>query len=478
MSLAIIKDTVQQVATAITAALELETEIVNEDLMIIGGTGRYREKIGAYEESGDTDSHFVYAECLKSGQEYINFTPENDPFYDAKEGELAEICYPIKVDGRVLGLIGLIAFTEEQRSAMIGKTLALRTFLQSMADLIAGKYIVSQSNEKLMNTVSSLLSTHDDSVPFEGILGDSPAMKTVKSRAFHVASGNSTILLTGESGTGKDLLARSIHRESPRRDEPFVSVNCAAIPEMLLESELFGYEKGAFTGASREGKLGKFQLADGGTLFLDEIGDMPLHLQVKLLSCIQNRQVDPIGASHPVDVDVRIIAATNKDLEALVRANQFREDLYFRLNVIPISIPPLRERREDISVLTDNIIKKFDGIMGRHIDSVSPEAMEKLLSYPWPGNVRELENAIEYAMNMEESDTITLRSLPEKLLRGRSPKSSAGGTLRERMDDAERDIIAESLARNGTSLAGKRRAADELGISESTLYRRIRTLGI
>ena len=478
MSLSIIKDTVQQVATAITAALDLETEIVDEDLVIIGGTGRYREKIGSYEEGGDKDGELVYAECLRSGQEYINFTPENDEFYDAREGELAEICYPIKVDGRVLGLIGLVAFTEEQRSVMIGKTLELRTFLRSMADLIAGKYIVSQSNAKLMNTVSSLLSAHDGSVPFEGILGDSPAMKTVKSRAFHVASGNSTILITGESGTGKDLLARSIHRESPRRNEPFVSVNCAAIPEMLLESELFGYEKGAFTGASKEGKLGKFQLADGGTLFLDEIGDMPLHMQVKLLSCLQNRQVDPIGAAEPVDVDVRIIAATNKNLEELVRKKLFREDLYFRLNVIPIYIPPLRERREDIRILTDSIISKFNGIMGRSISGVEQAAMEKLMNYSWPGNVREMENAIEYAMNMEEGEVITLQSLPEKILMRGRERGAGGETLRARLDVAERDIISEALAKNGTSLDGKRRAAKELGISESTLYRRLRALGL
>ena len=478
MSLSIIKDTVQQVATAITAALDLETEIVDENLVIIGGTGRYREKIGAYEEGGDKDSQLVYAECLKSGQEYINFNPENDAFYDAREGELAEICYPIKVEGRVLGLIGLIAFTEDQRATMIAKTLALRTFLRSMADLIAGKYIVSQSNEKLMTTVSSLLSVHDDSVPFDDILGDSPAMRIVKSRALHVASGSSTILITGESGTGKDLLARSIHRESPRRDGPFVSVNCAAIPEMLLESELFGYEKGAFTGASKEGKLGKFQLADGGTLFLDEIGDMPLHLQVKLLSCIQSRQVDPIGATSPVPVDVRIIAATNKDLEELVRNKQFREDLYFRLNVIPIHIPPLRERREDIGILTDSIIEKFNRIMGRAVSGAAPDAMERILSYSWPGNVRELENAIEYAMNMEESNVITAASLPEKLIKRRGSRIPSGGTLKDRLVAAERDIISETLAGSGAGLEGKRRAAKELGISESTLYRRIRSLGI
>ena len=478
MSLTIISDTVQQVAVAITAALELETEIVDERLMIIGGTGRYKEKIGSYEENGDMESHLVYSECLKNGNEYINFSPENDDFYDAREGELAEICYPIKADGSVLGLIGLIAFTEEQRNVMIHKTLELRTFLRSMADLIAGKYIVSQSNISLQNTVSSLLASQD-TASFENILGSSRAMEEVRKRAKQVASSNSTILITGESGTGKDLLARSIHQESVRREKPFVSVNCAAIPEMLLESELFGYEKGAFTGAARNGKLGKFQLADVGTLFLDEIGDMPIHLQVKLLSCLQSRQVDPIGAIRPVDVDVRIIAATNKDLEEMIRRKQFREDLYFRLNVIPIHIPPLRERPEDLELIIERVIDKFSRAMGKRIDGIEKDAMHILLSYRWPGNVREVENAIEYAINMEESGVIRAGSLPDKITGAKHLRRDVGSrSLKGQLESVERDILLESLKRNGSSLEGKRRAAKELEISESTLYRRMRALGI
>ena len=456
MSLTIISDTVQQVAVAITAALELETEIVDERLMIIGGTGRYKEKIGSYEENGDMESHLVYSECLKNGNEYINFSPENDDFYDAREGELAEICYPIKADGSVLGLIGLIAFTEEQRNVMIHKTLELRTFLRSMADLIAGKYIVSQSNISLQNTVSSLLASQD-TASFENILGSSRAMEEVRKRAKQVASSNSTILITGESGT----------------------VNCAAIPEMLLESELFGYEKGAFTGAARNGKLGKFQLADEGTLFLDEIGDMPIHLQVKLLSCLQSRQVDPIGAIRPVDVDVRIIAATNKDLEEMIRRKQFREDLYFRLNVIPIHIPPLRERPEDLELIIERVIDKFSRAMGKRIDGIEKDAMHILLSYRWPGNVREVENAIEYAINMEESGVIRAGSLPDKITGAKHLRRDVGSrSLKGQLESVERDILLESLKRNGSSLEGKRRAAKELEISESTLYRRMRALGI
>ena len=484
MSLLLIKDTVQQVATAITAALDLETEIIDENLMIIGGTGRYREKTGSYEEDGDLECGLVYADCLRTGREYINFNPEHDEFYDARENELAEICCPIRTDDKVLGLIGLIAFTEEQRNIMIHKTLELRTFLQSMAELIAGKYIVSQNNITLQNTVSSLLESQSVHASFDSIISRSTAMEKIKKRALQVASSNSTVLITGESGTGKGLLARAIHKESPRCSKPFVSVNCAAIPETLLESELFGYERGAFTGAEKNGKLGKFQLADKGTLFLDEIGDMPLHLQVKLLSCLQNRQVDPVGAVRPVDVDVRIIAATNKDLEEMIRQNQFREDLYFRLNVIPLYIPPLRERPEDISMLVQHIIMKFSMAMGKAVTGIEADAMDVLLSYSWPGNIREVENVIEYAINMEQSDTITVDSLPEKLVRKNKHVNSGSGTgmmhinLKTQLDSAERLIIRNCLNSTGWSLEGKRLAAEQLGISESTLYRRLKQLGL
>ena len=484
MSLLLIKDTVQQVATAITAALDLETEIIDENLMIIGGTGRYREKTGSYEEDGDLECGLVYADCLRTGREYINFNPEHDEFYDARENELAEICCPIRTDDKVLGLIGLIAFTEEQRNIMIHKTLELRTFLQSMAELIAGKYIVSQNNITLQNTVSSLLESQSVHASFDSIISRSTAMEKIKKRALQVASSNSTVLITGESGTGKGLLARAIHKESPRCSKPFVSVNCAAIPETLLESELFGYERGAFTGAEKNGKLGKFQLADKGTLFLDEIGDMPLHLQVKLLSCLQNRQVDPVGAVRPVDVDVRIIAATNKDLEEMIRQNQFREDLYFRLNVIPLYIPPLRERPEDISMLVQHIIMKFSMAMGKAVTGIEADAMDVLLSYSWPGNIREVENVIEYAINMEQSDTITVDSLPEKLVRKNKHVNSGSGTgmmhisLKTQLDSAEKQILRECLNQTVWNLEGKRQAAEQLGISESTLYRRLKQLGL
>ena len=494
MSLSIIKETVQRVADAITAALEIETEIVDENLVIIGGTGRYANKIGDLEEDGQLDSTLVYATCLRTGHEYITFEPANDVNYNAKEGELAEICCPVKVNDSTVGLIGLIAFDTNQREKLISKTTEFTNYLRIMAELIASELIVFKNNLTLQRTISSLLSDVDDSSSLKNIISISKEMEKVKIRALQVAHSDSTILITGESGTGKGLLARSIHRESNRADKPFISVNCAAIPEMLLESELFGYEKGAFTGADKSGKPGKFQLADKGTIFLDEIGDMPLHLQVKLLACLQNRQVDPVGSTHPIDVDVRVIAATNKILEKMIEEKKFREDLYFRLNVIPMFIPPLRERPEDINLLLDYALEKFTSRFCKFIEGFSVEARTLLNNYSWPGNVREIENVIEYAVNMETGCFISADNLPDNVIAasksgGASTHTgtdnhpcfgikSSKGDLKSQVAEAERYIIGATLKQTGTSLIGKRQAAELLGISESTFYRRLRALGM
>ena len=307
----------------------------------------------------------------------------------------------------------------------------------------------------------------------------SPAMQRLWTLILNTANTKANILITGETGVGKSAVAKAIHAISNRANGPFIEVNCAVLHENLIESELFGYEKGAFTGAQKGGKLGKFQLADHGTLFLDEIGDMPLHLQVKLLTCLQNHQVDPVGGEAPIDVDVRIIAATNKNLEEMIEKKQFREDLYFRLNVIPIYLPPLRQRPEDIELLLTHAIRKFSQKLDKPVSAIEPEALSALLSYHWPGNVREVENVIEYAINMENSSSIGLSSLPDKILSRTSAAASArGGLLKDQLACAEREIIAECLSRTGHSLEGKRKAAEILGISESTLYRRLRALDL
>ncbi|HHW19291.1 MAG TPA: sigma 54-interacting transcriptional regulator, partial [Firmicutes bacterium] len=313
----------------------------------------------------------------------------------------------------------------------------------------------------------------------DSLIGKSRSIAELKEIALKVAKSPSTVLIRGESGTGKELLARAIHSASDRKDKPFVAVNCAAIPDGLLESELFGYEEGAFTGAKKGGKPGKFEIADGGTLFLDEIGDMSLHLQSKLLRVLQERQVERLGSNKPRRCDVRIIAATNQDLERKMQNGEFRDDLYFRLSVIPIYIPPLRERPEDVEPLVRHFVRKYAKIMGKKIDDVEPSALDLLKSYSWPGNVRELENAIEYAVNFEIKETLTVESLPARIRScgNAGEKGFASGRRIEGhvsgIKAAEIDLIRQALEKYGTSYEGKKRAARELGIGIATLYRKI-----
>lgn len=477
MELSMIKDTIMQVAEAITAALEIETEIVDHQLEIIGGTGRYLEKIGCYEEGGNRNSGLIYGTLLNSGQVYICKNCPQDPIYHATEGELSEICCPITLDGKVLGLIGLVAFDESQREKMMDKSDNLLIFLERMAELIASKLVMTSSRDKLKSQLDSILQGPGTATTFEDIIGKSRELEVVKRRGLQVATSDSTVLIRGESGCGKELFARAIHFASHRKEESFISVNCGAIPEMLLESELFGYEGGAFTGAEKKGKPGKFELAHNGTIFLDEIGDMPLHLQVKLLSAIQNRRIDKVGGLKPVDINVRIIAATNKNLEEMIETKQFREDLYFRLNVIPLDVPSLRQRPEDIETLLEYSLGKFNRLLNKNIVGFQIDTKNVLQKYDWPGNVRELENVVEYVVNMEETDRVQMKNLPDRI-KMKPNEMQRGATLKEKTDACQRQAIEECLKWTGHSLEGKRQAAQRLGISESTLYRRIKELNM
>ncbi len=284
------------------------------------------------------------------------------------------------------------------------------------------------------------------------ILGNSEEINKVFDLIETVADTDSTILILGESGTGKELVAKGIHYNSSRRDKPFVPINCGAIPEDLLESELFGHVKGAFTGAISN-REGRFDIAKGGTVFLDEIGDMSPKLQVKILRVLQEREFEPVGGTRSKKADVRIIAATHKDLEEAVRAGQFREDLYYRLNVIPIHMPALRERKEDIPLLIEHFIEKFNREKGRNLKGISPEAMEILVNYSWPGNVRELENLVERLVILKrDGNDVTPEDLPEKITSARD-RSAAGGiemppeglSLKEAVDEFERRLIVQAL---------------------------------
>mgnify|MGYP003879131875 CR=1 FL=1 len=306
---------------------------------------------------------------------------------------------------------------------------------------------------------------------FGQIIGKSKPMRELFALLENVAETDSTVLIYGESGTGKELVARALHYNGPRREGPFVAVNCAALPEALLESELFGYERGAFTGATRS-KPGRFELADGGTLFLDEVGEMGLAVQAKLLRVLDQKEFERLGGTKTIRVDVRIIAATNRDLEADVASGRFRRDLFYRLNVVSIHLPPLRERREDIPLLVEHFVRKFGEKMGRKVRSVSPEAMRLLMDYDWPGNVRELENAIEHAFVMMRGDTILPEDLPETI---RERKASVVPGGRGLLEDGERQALLAALEQAGWN---RGEAARILGISRTTLWRKMRKHGL
>jgi two-component system NtrC family response regulator len=306
-----------------------------------------------------------------------------------------------------------------------------------------------------------------------GIIGESGRMQEVLSLVGRVAASDATVLIRGESGTGKELIAKAIHYASRRAAGPLVRVNCAALPETLLESELFGHEKGAFTGA-QAARQGRFEAAHGGSLFLDEIGDLPPHLQVKLLRVLQEREVERVGSNRPITVDVRLLAATHRDLEALMRTGQFRDDLYYRINVVTISVPPLRERREDIPPLLDHFLAKFAAANDKPIRGLTREARETLLRYDYPGNVRELENLMERAVVLTRDDVIDLGDLPLTLA---DPEKDAvaASSLPAAVEGLERRMLRDALAR---AAGVQTRAAEILGVSERVLRYKLRKYGL
>jgi formate hydrogenlyase transcriptional activator len=308
---------------------------------------------------------------------------------------------------------------------------------------------------------------------FEQIIGASPALEAVLQQVERVAPTDSTVLIEGETGTGKELIARAVHNLSSRLGRPFVTLNCAAVPFDLLESELFGHEKGAFTGAVTQ-RMGRFEQADKGTFFLDEVGDMPLGLQPKLLRVLQEQELERLGSTRTHQVDVRLVAATNRDLGEMVEGNGFRADLYYRLNVFPIHLPPLRERREDIPLLARHFVQHFSHRMNRSIETIPSEATQLLIDYDWPGNIRELQNVIERAVILSPGPVL------EVPLQGLSPRTHPPPRERKHqtLEHAERELILETLKETQWVLSGPKGAAVRLGLNRSTLQFRMKKLGI
>lgn len=371
-------------------------------------------------------------------------------------------------------------FGEEEFHVNIGdREYSLIGQLISMPDIVPDYNKVFMFNQlrKLKNEAYEITNAHQV-IRIEDIIGNSKEMQAIKKKIVKAASANSTVLITGESGTGKELIARAIHSESRRRNLPFIAVNCGAIPDTLIESEFFGYVKGAFSGANPNGRMGKFELANKGIIFLDEIGDMPLHLQVKILRVLQERKIVRIGSNQVIDLDIRVIAATNKDLKQLIKENKFREDLYYRLNVVPLHIPPLRERKEDIEPIAMKLIANYNGMFDKYVHTISPEAKEILAEYPWPGNIRELENTIECMISLaDESGVLTKENIPQNILEYKGGKGFINGSDGIKpLKEVETEYILKALELYGDDTRGKRTAAEKLGIGIATLYRKLEQL--
>lgn len=357
---------------------------------------------------------------------------------------------PIVKNGEVVGAVGKVLYRNIDELNMLQKKIGI---MESQLEQYKGE--LKQINKAKYS--------------FSSIIGNSINMIEATKHARRASKTDSNVLLIGESGTGKELFAHAIHQSSNRKYGPFIKINCAAIPSELLESELFGYEEGSFTGAKKGGKLGKFELAEGGTIFLDEIGDMPLYMQAKLLRVIQEREVERIGGTKSRPVNVRIIAATHVNLEEMVAQGKYRQDLYYRLNVFLISIPSLRERKEDIRTLSYHFLENLNNKYFKHIDGYSEEAIKYLLRYEWPGNIRELSNVIERAVNIIDNEKlITPEHLPQKILGDDFKKEIK--SLQEILEDAEKNAIIESLrASNGN----RTKAAKLLNVSRSTFYEKM-----
>lgn len=389
------------------------------------------------------------------------------------DSESSLITVPVKFGRKCLGVFAM-EFRYKTDISPIEKIKLLTLIASILAQNIRVEHILANERQKLLDENSHLRQELKERYDFGHIIGNSNPMKHVYDQVTQVAQSNATVLLRGESGTGKELIANAIHYNSLRRKRPFVKVNCAALPDTLIESELFGHEKGAFTGADRA-KKGRFEMADGGTLFLDEIGDLPLQTQIKLLRVLQEREFERLGGTTSIRSNIRLITATNKNLEEAISRSTFREDLYYRLNVFTIFLPPLRQRKSDILLLAEHFLEKFEREHNKRIRRISTPAIDMLMSYHFPGNVRELENAIERAVLVCDANVIHGHHLPPTLQTAENSGTVTDMSLKTAVEAFERDMIQDALKSSRGNIA---KAAKHLDSSERIIAYKIKKYGI
>jgi Nif-specific regulatory protein len=414
---------------------------------------------------------------VQTGKEVVVPDISKDPRFLAKTGQrerskgqkVAFVCVPIKLEGKTIG-----AFSVDRKVRPADDFDAHVRLLEILSTMVAQAVklnkLVESDRRELMTENKRLLSELKTKFNIHNMVGTSSAMLEVYRLIEQVSNSNATVLVRGESGTGKDLVAHAVHYNSLRAEKPFVKINCTALPETLLESELFGHEKGAFTGAV-DRKMGRFEVANGGTIFLDEIGDFSMSLQVKLLRVMQFKEFERVGGYETIKANVRVIVATHKNLEEDIKNGLFREDLYYRINVFPIYMPPLRDRKNDVMLLADFFLEKYAKENGKPIDRISTPAIEMLTSYHWPGNVRELENCIERSVLLCDEDVIRSDHLPPSLQMAKKNQMSDGLTLPEKVGYLEREMIVDALKK---TKGCQRHAAVELGLTERILGYKIK----
>ncbi len=387
--------------------------------------------------------------------------------------QLSCICVPIKLENQVIG--ALSAYRPYSEGTNLSEDQRLYSIIASLiAQAVRLRQHAQEERERLIEENLRLTEELKDRFRPSNIIGNSSAMQGVYDLIAQVSPSEATVLIRGESGTGKELVAHAIHYNSLRAGKPFIKVNCAALPESVIESELFGHEKGAFTGAIATRK-GRFELADGGTLFLDEVGDLSPATQIKLLRVLQEKEFERVGATTTIKVDVRLIAATNVELERLIEEGRFRQDLYYRLNVFPIHIPPLRERKTDVLLLADHFVEKYSRANHKDIRRISTPAIDMLMAYHWPGNVRELENCVERAVLLSNDDVIHGHHLPPSLQTAEASGTAFTGRLAAALENVERELILDALKSARGNMA---RAARSLGISERIMGLRVQKYGV
>jgi Nif-specific regulatory protein len=456
------------------ALFDPESETIN--IKVAHGLSSMSKSLGSY-RIGEGITGLV----VQSGQAIVVPDISKDPRFLHRTGprkatsgrRIAFFCVPIKLEGRTIGALSVDR--QAGRNDDFETNLRLLNVIATMvAQAVKLNKLVESDRRQLREENLRLRQELKSQFNIHNMVGTSNAMQEVYRLIEQVAESNATVLIRGESGTGKDLVAHAIHYNSLRADRPFVKVNCTALPDTLLESELFGHEKGAFTGAA-ERKLGRFERANGGSIFLDEIGDFPLDLQVKLLRVIQFREFERVGGTETIKANVRIVVATHKNLEELIKEGLFREDLYYRVNVFPIYMPPLRERKDDIMLLADHFLEKLAAENNKDISRISTPAIEMLTRYHWPGNIRELENCIERAVLLCDGDVIRSEHLPPSLQMVRKTDRATGRSLTEIIANKERELIVDALKKCGGQ---QRRTARELGITERMLGYKLRKYNI